>query len=657
MKKAAALILTLLMLISLAACAGPPASSGGAEIGVSDPEYSSPGPSSPAPTEPAPGGAEPSEPAEVWDGAYMSRDEYVSCILLDLDRMVSSIQGQLDDDAREAVRKARGRGRDAIEAARTLAAVRAAYQTTCDEILRAIPRAEGSYSFSQASGAERTELLGVLESWALATGLCGLTLYENASYVMLHPRITLKTETYIPGCGFGLLEEGTVTEDLPAEPNPAWRRYFHTWVGSDPHTLNALDDQGSQVEELYGYTAAGLFTTVMNDDGTGYLWVPELAKELPQPVNDGDGDGACTVWRFPVRTGEDYLTYATGSGLASRQAFQGRPVALEDYETPFRLLLTQKNGLYRGEELACRPDSIAIAGARAYYEATAEGFRPDLWQDVGIRTYEENGVGYLEVTWASEQTRFSCMVNLSSDLFMPIPQEFLDLVGTEYYLAFRPDAGETPVDNSLSLGPYCLERWDAGERIVFRKNPGYLFADTRYAIPGVHAAILPQADLDPEGAVQAFLDGLLDYAQIPASSIDKYRQDPRTRAIPVSGSFRLNINACDEDAWLALFGPEGAVTQTAPEEAWEAEPALANRHFVQALGCALDRATFADHHNGVPTADYLPSGAMSDPESGLAYDRTEAHRAAAAPLLEGTDGWGYSPELARRYFRLALTEL
>ena len=69
----------------------------------------------------------------------------------------------------------------------------------------------------------------------------------------------------------------------------------------------------------------------MNATKDGYDWVPELAKEKPQPVNDDDGDGLCTTWRMEVKTGADGLKYKTGSEIASRKAFDGREVALEDY--------------------------------------------------------------------------------------------------------------------------------------------------------------------------------------------------------------------------------------------------------------------------------------------------------------------------------------
>jgi hypothetical protein len=48
---------------------------------------------------------------------------------------------------------------------------------------------------------------------------------------------------------------------------------------------------------------------------------------------------------------------------------------------------------------------------------------------------------------------------------------------------------------------------------------------------------------------------------------------------------------------------------------------------------------------------------MSDPEGGMSYSATKAHKDAVAGLLADTDGYGYSLELARDYFKMALMEL
>ncbi|MBR4458550.1 MAG: hypothetical protein IKS31_06295 [Clostridia bacterium] len=593
----------------------------------------------------------------AWDGAYMGEEDFKAYIKYDLEKMVATILPQLTEEETAAVTEAKEAGDAAIDAAANVAEVGAAYDAAVAAIMEAVPVADGLFSYKKESNEERTNILGILEQFAVTTGITGISLFENGNYVMYNPRVTLGTENYIVGYGFGILAEGNITADLEYESNPAWARYYHTSEVSDPGTLNYLNDQGAQVGDLYAYIGASFYTNFMNETKDGYDWVPELAKEKPVAVNDEDGDGMATTWRFEVRTGDaDGLKYTTGSQLESRQAFNNRGVALEDYEYAFKLLLTQANNLYRGSELA-NTKSGAIAGAKEYYQGSEAGFNADLWANVGIKTYVEDGKNYFEVTFTEEQTQFYTMYYIASSLYMPVPQEFVELVTVQNYLGYNIDATETPVDNALTLGAFYLERYDQDQQIVFAKNPNYVYADTKYAIPGVHVKIFTAAAEDPTATFNEFLANHFDAASIPQDYLDEYRNDPRTRSTTGNSNFKLNVNATDAETWAYLFGEQGVVTQTLPDAYWNLKPALGNHHFVQAISYSIDRLTFANARGSIPSVDYLASNYMSDPENGISYSTTDAHKNAVAALLEDTDGYGYSLELAREYFRLAMSEL
>ena len=562
----------------------------------------------------------------TWDGAYMDEDDYKAYIGYDLTMLYDSIAGQIDEDTDAQAQAALEEGIEAIEAAGTVLEVKAAYDAAAEKIASLVPLANGLYSYKKLPNSERTNILGILERYAVSTGITGISLFENGGYSMYNPRITLGTENYIVGYGFGTLPEGNITEDLPYETNPDWARYFHTYESSDPGTLNYLNDQGAQVGDLFGYVGASFYTNFMNATKDGYDWVPELALEKPVAVNDDDGDGMATTWRFQVRTGEtDGLKYTIASEKEDRAAFNNRPVALEDYETAFKLLLTQQNQLYRGGELANASNSSAIAGAKEFYQATENGYNEDAWQKVGIKTYVEDGKNYFEVTWTGEQTQFYCMYYISSSLYMPVPQEFLDLVTVQNIWGFNNDATESPVDNGLCLGAYYLERYDSDQQIVYAKNPNYVYADTKYAIPGVHVKIFTAAAEDTTAGFNEFLAGHFDSTGIPQEFLDEYRTDPRTRSTTGTSNFKLNVNATDAETWEYLFGEEGTVTQTPKDSYWDLKPALGNSHFVKALSYSIDRLTFATARGSIPSVDYLSSNYMIDPENGISYASTEAH--------------------------------
>lgn len=591
-----------------------------------------------------------------WDGAYIDAEDYKAYIGHDLEQLVTDIQDELTAEQKNAVEAAKDAGLAAIANAGTVAEVRKAYSDAYDAILACVPTANGLISYAAEDNDERMNMLGILETYGIRKGITGLPLYEDGVTQLINTRVTLGTENYIVGYGFGTLAEGAITEDLEYESNPDWKRYYHSLSASDPGTLNYLNDRGSEVSDFYTYIAAGYFTQFMNDTKDGYEWVPELAMEKPVALNDDDGNGSATKWRFQVRTGAEGLKYTTGSQMESRAAFNNREVALEDYETPFKLLLTQSNQMFRGSEMANNTTG-AIVGAKAFYDGTANGYSQELWDKVGIKTYEEDGKSYLEIEYTQEMTPFYAMYYINSSMYMPVPQDFIDLVTVQNYLGFNIDATETPVDNSLALGAYYLETYNQDQEVVYKKNPNYVYADTKYSIEGVHIKIFPAAKEDNTAPFKEFLAGHTDAASIPQTMMDEYRNDPRARKTTGSAVFKLNVNALSAEEWEQLFGENGTVTQTPKDEYWEVEPALNNSHFRQAMLYSIDRQTYANSRGRIPSVDYLASNYLAEPEEGISYSTTDAHKKAIAALVEGTDGYGYSLELAREYFRVALTEM
>ncbi|MCH5341225.1 MAG: hypothetical protein J1E01_07145 [Acetatifactor sp.] len=637
-KKLLCLLLVSVSVLSLAACGG----------NSNDNETDDPGTT--------PDTIQGSDVNANWDGAYIDADDFKAYISHDLDQIVTDIQDYLTADEASAVSAAVAAGKDAIAAAGTVLDVEAAYDAAYQAILDCIPKASGIISYSDRDDQERLNMLAILETYAYRTGSSGLSLFEDGVIQLYNERVTPGTENYIPGYGFGTLAEGSITADLEYESNADWKRYYHTLNASDPGTLNYLNDQGSETNDFYSYIAAGYYTNFMNATKDGYDWVPELAIGDMVALNDDDGNGTATKWRMQVRTGAEGLKYTTGSTIPSRAAFNNRDVELEDYLTPYKLLLTQSNQYFRGSEMA-NNDTGAIVGVKAFYNGTANGFNQTLWDQVGIKVYEEDGKSYLEIEYTQEMTPFYAMYYCSSGLYMPIPQDFLDLVTVQNYLSFNNNATETPVDNSLALGSYYLETYNQDQEIVYKKNPNYVYADTKYSIEGVHIRVFPAATEDREASFNEFLAGHTDAASIPQTRLDEYRNDPRARKTTGTSVFKLNMNALSAEDWEKLFGEDGIVTQTPKDEYWEVKPALNNAHFRKGLMYSVDRQTFANARGSIASVNYFSSDYLWNPVDGLSYDNSEEHQRVIAPLLDETDGYGYSLELAREYFRVALSEL
>lgn len=515
-------------------------------------------------------------------------------------------------------------------------------------------------SFKGESAAERNKILGLLEKYAVENNLTGISLFENGGYQMFNPGVQLGTDTYVTGYGFGTLREGNITADLAGETNPAWKRYYHSYEAEDPANLNYMDDRGSVVGGLIGYANASYFDTKLNSSKNGYDWIGGLSKQdRPTAVNPA-ADGTSKTFKFEVKVGSE-LKYNTLTADETLKAYAGREVALEDYITPYMLKFTKKIGYARAAEGL--DDSSGIEGSLEYYNSSEKGINEEAFKNVGIKAYVENGKSYLEFTLNEATTPFMAMAYLSSGMYAPVPMDFIkDLGGGDVLEGAKvwgkkTDGGLTPVDTTLSTGPYVLEAWETDKQIVWTKNTKVDTGDT-YKIPGIHVAILKAVNSDPEAAFKEFLADKLTACGIPTTQLAAYKNDPRTKIVEGDSVFKLNVNACDEETWEKLFGEKGTVAQTQKADYWDVEPAMSNDNFLLGLSYAINRDEFATKRGKIPSVNYFSSNYLIDPENGISYNSTEPHKEAIlSRTANGQLPDGYSLTAAKNYFTQAAKEL
>ncbi len=543
----------------------------------------------------------------------------------------------------------------------------------------------GLASYKSVDVDERTEILGKLEKYAMEEHLTGVSLFENGGYVMYNPRIQKGTEEYITGYGFGILGEGNITEDLKSESNVAWKRYYHSATSSDPKNINAWDAEGTDVSDLASYIQSGYWSTKMNATKDGYEWYPVLAKEnRPVAVEAVQTPGSDEVewvpteaatgkaWKFHIKTGEDGVKYTTASTKTlfgkKMSDFNGLAVQPEDYLYSYMVLLTQSFELYRGAEMAA-DDTYGIVGAAEYFQntATSTGVDKERFSNtVGIHLGEDAEGHYLVIETVNDLTPFDAMYSLSSGLTQPLPASFISAIGNGVektgvanYGAFISSAGATPVDTILSLGTYTLEYWEEDKTIAFARNADWFEIKedpTRYKIPGVKITVYKGANTDNTLIIKEFLAGNLDAAGLPTIDyVKKYRNDPRTTTTKGDSVFKLNINSCTEEVWEEKFGVEGSVAQTPESGYWDVKPWMSNDAFLDGINASIDRDTFASNRGMVPSNNYFSSNYMSDPEGGVSYNTTQAHKDAIAGFYPETNG--YNLAAAKIYFRRAVEEL
>ena len=141
---------------------------------------------------------------------------------------------------------------------------------------------------------------------------------------MYDDRIVKGTETYVTGYGFGILREGKFTRDSKTTLNNK-KSYYQESDASDPATINYLNNDGSQVGDLFSYIEGGYYQTKLNETGDGYVWIPMFAAETCQRpmvvsiAQDGTrtarratATDTSTTWRIYLR---DDLAYRTKSTI------------------------------------------------------------------------------------------------------------------------------------------------------------------------------------------------------------------------------------------------------------------------------------------------------------------------------------------------------
>ena len=602
-------------------------------------------------------------------------------------------------------------------------------ETLSLEITDADP-AVGGYNFASLTGAEaiekRTEILGKLEQNAMDNHLTGITLFENGGYVKYHSRVKLPTTEYITGYGFGLLTEGSLEGDLEKETVEAHKKYLHTAMSSEPTNINARQDTGSQVSELEGHITASYWGNRLTSTKTAYEWYPVLAKDTikvngvdkafnrPIPViqtkdengritaekqifsqddPDANASGLYTTWRVYVKTGKTdsrlkfRYTGNTWKGLdGNNLSLDERPITLADYEFAYRFLLTGSHSLERGTE-AAGDQTYGIVGAQRYYNNTkAKDYSDEnarnLWNNMkgaagqlGFDSGEDATNGeYVQISIINPIDSFTAMYQLSSSLYSPLPEEFLQAIGNDgktdspirngalMYGAWNntataPSGHKNAIcDYVVSVGPMMLESWTKEANIVFKKNnlwtePG------RYNIPGVKYAIIDTAQ-DSSAIYKHFIQGELDSCGIPKEYIDKEANQPDVKRTRGDSTFKLNVNSCTQEMWDQL---NKDVWHNTESDKWTVKPWMSNDNFLNGLFFSINREAFAKARGSQPSINYFADSYLNDPENGLSYNDSEAHKKAIASYetynAKGESTYGYSKDRAILSFKRAVKEL
>ncbi len=555
-------------------------------------------------------------------------------------------------------------------------------------------KAVGAFSYASATYDEKTNILASLEKYAVDNYLTGITLFSNGSNVCYNSRYVPTPQSYVTGYGWGTMREGELKGPIqnPISGNDPY--YYQVATTSLPSHANAMNASGSDVSTIYDYISNAYYQTRLNQTNDGYEWYSNTALDSrPLPVDDNgniiteDADSLTnTRWRIHVKTGSDFV-YRTASTKTVNgvniSSFDGRAVTKEDYLTPIKYMLTCFNGQYRGAELTKGVSGFAKGAAR-YYSMTAKNTTGDanaIWDDTAwknagmddvIKVGTDDTGDYIEFNLLQPCTQFYAMYYLSSSLYSPLPADFLKLWDAKM-LGKSPD-GYTPMDTMLSTGAYYITEWSA-TRITFKKNDRYfytqdVFSDGNprkvYNLRGFQYNEVSDSSVSKS----LFLDGSIDsYAPNKddlkgdfAGTEGNGSNGMTWRKYETKGdsNFKINVNGTSYDRWNELFGTNGSVYQhdsnfisnTGNNTFLKHRRYMSDVHFLNFLSFGLDRKTICASRGMKPTQEYFSDNYLIDPETGVSYNSTAAHKAVLADRYN--DNYGYNADAAASELRLAM---
>ena len=527
-------------------------------------------------------------------------------------------------------------------------------------------------TYSNADYTKRTEILGLLERYAVENGLTGLTLYGDGAVRKYNERLQSPTSwKYVPGYGFGVFKEGRATAPLSGEKNDAFKMYYHTATADAITTVNPLNVTESTVSDYASYTDGTAAIKRLNETSTGYEWVGDLVEPEVGPHNiaiavNPNADNKTKEYKFKVRVGAD-LKYATLTGKDSLKKYNGKEAELEDYLTVAKLVYAKSVGYARATDTF--NTSQEILGAQEYYAATGAA---TTWEELN-EAYEKtlkkglfiDDDGYLHIVYKQEQNNFYGMYY--APFYQPVPESFItDLAklakgetvvdGSKVWAAVNKDNDLTPVDTVLSTGAYAWETWS--DTMYTLKRVETHDYDGLYNFEGVHIALDTSMKSDTEAAWKKYESNLIDSCAVPSTKLAEHRGDVDAHMEDDETTYKINMNTCTEELWEELFGENGTIVQTPKADYWDVKPAMSNKNFTTGLSYALDRKTFATTYGRSASGNFFGNGYYSDPENGIVYNTTDAHKNAVASVREnGSDEYGFSLTLAQQHFTAAAKEL
>ena len=601
----------------------------------------------------------------------------------------------------------------------TITATAGAVSLTINFTVTASTTATQGHSYTAVDYEEKGRILAALEKYAVDNYLTGITIFSNGSKVAYNNRYVPQPKSYINGYGWGTMREGKLDAPLTKALSGKTTYYNigTTSLPAHANAMNASGSDVSTVYDYIANAYYATRMNQTSDGYEWYPSLAK--DERPIPVEEPaelNADGSVKTpgaaipasdarynnnrrWRIHVRTGSQEnggLVYRTGSKNEFTKQYEKTEVQLEDYITPLKFMLTAWNGQYRGAELTTGVSGFT--GSATYFNFTSNDpedgtiFDSKAWNKYmgsNIFTGHDEGGDFIEFNLLEDCTQFYAMYYLSSSLYSPLPADFIAHWGGDYLGKNNSDRNATVLDTMLATGPYFIEEWDNTKVINFKKNDEYFWKKDTWDVLGTEITrdvynidgISYNYIGDASQLKQHFLAGETDsYGPKPedlrtggdfaTSSGEKDGVKWRLYETKGDSNFKLNVNAQSETDWIKRFGDQGTNAQVSYNtNTWTKlnkdidgntpktaiKPYMNNIHFLNFLSFAINRQEICEARGSVPTQEYFSDNYLIDPELGVSYNSTDAHKAVLADRYNDT--YGFSETYAKAELEKAFDEV
>ncbi len=404
--------------------------------------------------------------------------------------------------------------------------------------------------------------------------------------------------TMLAGCG-----GEPANPDTPADP--AAKKVYKTYITSEVSSLNMADNVDSNSETPATYCLSQLYRSYPNEDGTNYIYICDLAAELPVQVDE-------YTWNIPLRKEAKWDN--------------GDPINADTWIETFKARLNPQ--LAQRMATFSIDSSIVIAGAEDYFYQGTEGYPATVeWDTVGYQKVDDYTI-QIKTVDANDQT--SVIKQFMGRDQTPINTKMWESCLSEDGLTTTYGSD---LEHFVGCGPYQFTKWEYDSMHTYTKNPDHWMAEY-FKWDEINVRVVPEMN----ARVELFEKGDIMSLAPDANTIETYIDDPRMTTYGSLTVFHIDIN-CKNPT----------------------NPISGNLNYRKAIYHSIDREKAAADIFGhmEPSGTYVNSQAGLLSDSGLTYRESEQGQAVTKMVADwSAEGHttGYNPELALEYLNKALAE-